>query len=616
MEIVYILSLIILIVSFILVKKTDKKLNILGFIGITIVVTFCYNTFVCYVLTFFTISVTLLNLAIINFLISIIFIFIMIKKKQIQSYEIHKIDLLYIALLGVAVLIAAYLNFGFPFNIKYETIDSSVHYLTSEMFAESDSLLITQNDEVYGSFRARKTVSYVNSGLIMKCLANVVDSFDYYKIFICFSIFVLFMTAYSMFTTLTAFSTNKITRLLAFVISLIYTMGYPLNSFLFGFEYLSMGILILCFIFDMVYYFKEKTLKFPYIIAIFMLLNFGLFSSYYMFVPYVYAALWIYFCIHSYQKDKSIFTKKNISLLVVTLLIPFILGFIYHIAPDIYSTFINSKLDTDTMLNYSSSLVNKWLSAYGYIYVNIYSNTLLLLPIPIYLIVKKLKENKFSTMTMIFCIAFIELLLIGYKLDKVSIYYLTKNYYALWFILFYMNYKGLVELYKRHPRVSFGLVGFYILLIVMNLLFAYTPVDESELNENENILQVVEVFGANKTFLKYRIVDLYTEELDALKYFTENISYDNKVEIIGYFEQCYWSYTLTRYINDEDGLYTNKGQKGLILKKINAENDIEDADYIIYFKRTVYYKNLEERIQELGDVIYENELAGIVKCSK
>lgn len=616
MQIIYILSLIILVISFILIKKTDKKLNILSFINITIGVMFCYNTFISYVLTFFLIPVTLVSLTIINVVFSSILILLILLKKQIQKYEIHKIDMLYIGILAIAVLIVSLLNFGFPFNIKYETGDPSVHYLTADMFAENDSLLVTDKDEAYAGFSTRKTVSYVNSGLIMKCLDGVIDPFYNYNIFIIFGILVLFITASSMYTTISTFAVDRKTRFLAFVVSLIYTMGYPLNSFLFGFEYLSMGILLICLVFDMVYYFKSQQLKLMYNVIIFALLNFGVFSAYYMFVPFLYSALWIYFCIHSYEKDKSIFTKKNIALLVITLLVPFFLGFIYHIAPQIYGVIINADLNPETMFKYSSSLVGSGLSIYGYIYVNLYSNMLLLLPIPIYLVIRKWKDNKFAGMNMIFCIAFIEVLLFGFTFGKVSIYYLSKNYFALWFILFYLNYKGLVEIYKKYPKVSFGIVGFYSVLIVLNLLFINTTLENQELNPNERLTTVVEVFGANKTILKYKKTDFYKDELELLKYLKDNISYDNKVEIVGDMEQGYWAYTLTRYLNNKEQEYTGKGQNGLTLKMINAKNDIEKADYIIYFNRTDYYKSLKERIHELGNIVFENSSGGIVKCYK
>lgn len=615
MGIIYILSLILLATSFILIKKTNKRLNILSFINITIGLLLCFNTFICYILTFFTIQVTLINLSIINVILTIILFSIICRKKEIQPYKIHKIDLIYISIFMLAVLIVSCLNFGFPFNIKYETGDPSVHYLSSEMFSENDSLLIQDRDEVYGGFTIRKTVSYVNSGLIMKCFNGIIDPFYNYNIFIAFGVFILFMTASSMYTSISSFAIDNKTKFLAFIVSLIYVMGYPLNSFLFGFEYLSMGILIICLIFNMVYYFKENNLKRLYIIVMFALLNFGMFCSYYMFVPFVYSSLWIYFCIHSYEKDKKIFTKKNITLLITTLLIPFFLGYIYHLVPEIYGIIINSNIDSETMFKYSSHLVNEGLAAYGYIYVNLYSNMLLLLPLPIYLIVKKWKENKFEVMCMVFCIAFIELLLIGHLFEKVSIYYLTKNYFALWFILFYLNYKGLVEVYKKYPKVSFAFVSFYLILIILNLLFVDTVLEPTELNENERPTTVVEVFGANKTIIKYKNTDLYSGELELLNYLKNNINYDKKVEIIGDLEQGYWAYTLTRYINSEGKNYTGYGQDILTSKMLTAKEDMENADYIIYFNRTKYYKYLEKKIHSLGDIIFENEYGGIVKCN-
>jgi len=173
MGILYLISVTILLISFILVRKTKIKINLVSFICISIVTLFCYNTFICYVLTFFTIPITLWLLALINLIISVLLCIKIFRKKQIQKYTFNKIDILYISLIAIAVLIVSYINFGIPFNIKYETSDPSVHYLTSVIFAESDALMPgTDGDQLYGSLRVRKAVSYVNSGLLMKCFCK------------------------------------------------------------------------------------------------------------------------------------------------------------------------------------------------------------------------------------------------------------------------------------------------------------------------------------------------------------------------------------------------------------------------------------------------------------
>ena len=77
--IIFVITTVILNASFILIKKVDKKISILTFIGITAVINMCYNAFICYVLTFFNIPNKLYILAIINLVISIILIIILTK---------------------------------------------------------------------------------------------------------------------------------------------------------------------------------------------------------------------------------------------------------------------------------------------------------------------------------------------------------------------------------------------------------------------------------------------------------------------------------------------------------------------------------------------------------
>ena len=244
MGVVYLISVLILFVAFILIKKTEKVIDILSFIGITIVIGLCYNAFICYVFTFLNIPIMLLSLAITNILLSIPMYVLIYKQREIQKYKFEKMNAICIVIIFVFVLIVSYLNFGFPFNIKYETGDPATHYLAAKTFAGEDKLLNLYEDEVYGSFATHKIGSYVNSGIIMKCLSNVIDEMDYYNVFIAFGIFILFMTGCLMFNTLEKFTKSKGGKILALVVSIVYVFGYPLNSLLFGFEYMSLGILI------------------------------------------------------------------------------------------------------------------------------------------------------------------------------------------------------------------------------------------------------------------------------------------------------------------------------------------------------------------------------------
>lgn len=91
MGIVYFISVLAIVISFILIKKTKKEISILSFSCITITVLLCYNAFVCYVLTFIKVPITLLSLSVINFVLAIVMTAIMVKKKEVQKYKFDKV---------------------------------------------------------------------------------------------------------------------------------------------------------------------------------------------------------------------------------------------------------------------------------------------------------------------------------------------------------------------------------------------------------------------------------------------------------------------------------------------------------------------------------------------
>lgn len=624
MEIIYILSVIILFISYILIKKTDKKVDILKQVVLTIVLLFCYNTFICYCLTFFTISVNLVLLSAINFIFSIIIISYLIKTKKTQKFTFNKIDFIYIILIAVATMIVSYINFGFPFEIKYETGDPATHYLTSEIFKENDGLLANQReaDEVFGIFANRKTVSYVNSGLIMKCLENVVDTFDNYNIFIAFGIFILFLSGWMFYSSISRFAKNEKARFLALAISLLYMMGYPLNSLLFGFEYLSMGILVLSAIIASIDVYQNEEIGYKQNLIVFFLLNFGLFSSYFMFVPFVYSGLWIYFCINEYRKNKdsskkninikALFNKRLIIQLIVTLLIPFILGYIYHIAPELYGVFIRKSVDFSKALRQQNSLISKGLAGYGYIYVNLFSNVIPLIPFVIIAMYKKWKENRGASIITLITFAFIFLLIIGYLFEKVSMYYLCKNYFALWLLLYYLAYKGLLVIYEKNKFVPFVLLIVYFIAIVVNLLFIDTDISHGRVDQKENILQVADIYGANKTILK-KSKDLNLEELELLRESLKIIPDDSKVEVAGDIEQGFWAYSITRRINNDDKHY---GVEKLEYKMMSVGERAGKVDYVLYFNRGEYYQVYKKELWVNAELVYENDAGGILKYNK
>ena len=620
---IYLLSVIILLISFILIKKSEKEIDIISFICISIVTLLCYNTFICYILTFFLVPNTLLVLGIINTIISLFFIFFIIKKREIQRFKFKKTDIVYMIVIAICVLIVSYLNFGFPFDVNYETGDSATHYFASTMFARSDFLLGAnlEYDEVHGTLNTLRPVAYANSGILMKCLCTSTDFFECYNVFVCFEIFILFLIGISMYSAMKRFSKDEEHSFFALIFSLICILGYPLNSLIFGFEYLTVGLLIICTIIDLINYYNADSINIKFFIPIMALINFGLFLSYYMLVVFAYPAQWIYFCINSYNKTKKIITKQLITILVVTLLIPFILGYIYSIAPNLYRVFMDKSVDIDKIDDNSISLLNSGFKTNGYIYINLYSNMLLLLPLSIYLFVsdikhRNIKNNLFIYLSIIFSIAFIALLLIGHNMGKVSMYYLSKIYFALWIMLLYCNYRALILLFEKGKYLPRLFLSFYIVLIVVCTAFSNMHVAYRLRNPYESIITVMEIFEANKDLLLNKDKEYNQEELKILKFAKENLDFNSEVEVITDETAYYWQYVILQHLNKNDEYIEYAGQKKLLYKFQMLEDAIDKVDYMIYFNKSKKYKQLEDKLFVDAEIIYENESGGILKYNR
>ena len=85
MSIIYCICTMLLLISAILIKKTEKKLDIVKTITITLVLFLCYQTFISYIYTMLQIPITLTSLTIINGILVIAIAGRMLYKKQLKN---------------------------------------------------------------------------------------------------------------------------------------------------------------------------------------------------------------------------------------------------------------------------------------------------------------------------------------------------------------------------------------------------------------------------------------------------------------------------------------------------------------------------------------------------
>ena len=103
MEIFYIITLVLLGISFMMFKKSEEKLNFIKWLIIFIVSLLGYNILIGMILGLLNITSYIWLLSIINIIVALMLVYKCIRYKKIQKYFVRKIDIV-----GILVILKTY----------------------------------------------------------------------------------------------------------------------------------------------------------------------------------------------------------------------------------------------------------------------------------------------------------------------------------------------------------------------------------------------------------------------------------------------------------------------------------------------------------------------------
>ena len=591
MGIFYLLSVVLLIIGILLFKKTENKQNFISSLCLTIIGFICYQAIIAYFLDLVKIPISLLTMSILNTAIFAVLIGITIYKKQIQKYTIKKQDIIFLIIMLVVNVPILYKEFGILDNFRYTSTDAMMHCQAAITFSKGDFLLdsMTNWEAVNPTFMI---AGYVNSGMIMKALVGITGEFNLYKIHMFMDLLYYFMIGYVFYLLLTS-SKKAISvwrYILAYVISIIFMIGYPLNSVITGFHYFTLGILEVITIIYAIKRDETQGHKATYILL--FLLNTGIMLTYNLFAPIIYVAEFIYFIYQARTNKQKIFSKKFILKILAILVIPGIIGVSFFILPRILE---NIVLKNQQQL---------WID--GYIYKNFWSNMYIFIPFAIYYIIKRAKDNKMSieTVTFLTICAVMILFYLGWTIEYVSTYYFMKLYYLLNFILLVLFYRSLcliAEKGKIGKVISSTLIIAYSAGLMLNLIFVNVS-SYAYQEEPETFTKIYDVYNTNKGIMKYVDSLFVADRMDVLEYIFDNnlIQGQNLLYVGDYVDQ----FMFKMFFSYENRTGIDKSNK---LDHIQKWNNGE-YDYLVIFFKSIYipyYMETKGLELENGKIIFE-----------
>lgn len=563
MNIVMVITQLLLLISVILIEKNKEKLNILKTITYVLILLLIYNIFICYFLNTVGVKITILSLSIINFSITILNGYKIFKDRKIQKYFIRISDIIFTFIVLIIAIIIVYFRFGLTFSkLSYMTSDPSVHYTAAYEFSKSTSLLDKAEINRYLDFKTMMPASYVNIGLLFKIFTPS------YQIFEIFDVVVLILACLSFYYIISDKQEKKLNILIQIIISLVYVLGYPLNSMLYGFAYLSLALVFInTLLFFVSNLYKDKFNR-TLILSICFLLNFSVFFSYYFFAPIIYIAEAFYILFEILKEKRKIFTFQNIFEVFYILILPGFIGLSYFILPGIVS-----KTGTDIQA----------LTQEGSIYKNLFIDFILFIPFVIYGIIYKIIKNKENNivvhmiiLTILYSIVFFTLGM----LNKVSSYYFYKINYIFWAFALIVTYITLEEFMKNDVIKQFAIICFIVYIILMgygvlrvgNFIqkrsFWFNPYNkESDLSN---------IFLENSTEIIKPSITLSKADFELLNNLNEDMIKENSLIRASIYQRL-WIYAIYNLETEEfwDAFFM---EKSLDIEKWKASN----KKYLIY----------------------------------
>ena len=571
-NIFYIISILIVGILFLIIKKQDKKIDVIPQICVVFLCVLAYQTLESILLSYINMSINLNTLSIIN-LIFIILLTIGIKRKGIQSFKIEKKDILVTTILIIIVSLISYYDVGKIENIRYYSTDASIHYIAAKEFYQNDQLLYkTQGTETGAQMMP---VAYANVGLLFKALEPIVGEMSFYKIFILFDITIFLFSAILFYFIIKDKITTKIHILIGLVITMIYLVGYPLNNLLSGFYYLGVGCLSIN---GILYILKHKEYNKRITLA---LLNTTLILSYSLFAPVVYLSMFIYDLINTRKKYNKTFIINTI----VTLIIPGIIGVLYLLAPNISAV--------------------KYIAVDGYIHKKLLINIIFFIPFVIYFLFKRIKEKDldYKTIYLITLTIYMLILFIGTKLSLVSQYYFHKNAYILWAIILICFFEGFVEFTNKYEKQKY-IANIYIIVYVFLVLLT--------LITNKHLLSIYDIYENNISLINVS-ESLDRQEMKMLSYLYDNniiSKTDNNILFMQDFMGEAWIRSIFKYRN------RYPLEKANHLEYIEKWNNGE-TKYLAVFEDSRVYKIYKDYINlENSKLIYETENSKLYMYNK
>lgn len=585
----FMISFLILFMGLLLYKKRECE-EIVQALVLKFVAILCWGAMWAGIFSMIGIPVNIVSIGI-TYLASSAFLWISImRKKEIQRYTWNWQDIMVVAGLIVIILMVALHFFSKELELRYWTSDAAVHMISATDVVRSQKVSSMYFGPLY-------------NGLVMEVFQPWFHGINIYKGFMIADITMIILQTIIFYVMIKPLFSKGSHRIMGAILTLLYFAGYPLHGFIYTFNYWGIGVLLISFVIIILRQYFGKELEKRYCIFALMLGCIGVVTSYMMFAPVVFIAVFLSLVYYARKEEGKIFSVKNVIMAFEVFLLPCILALYFCY----FQFFVGQELEIGTALNEQ-----------GAIYRQLYMDFIWVIPFVIYILIHSVKQRKIDV-SLIFLLCFglftFLMLVLSYK-EKISSYYYYKLYFPMWLLCFGIAAQGIIRMMEREKEFLYSCFALYGGILALNVTNTEAKIVASPaiLQLESASARIFPLYHENLEYVKrdWGVYKFNPEILKLYEYVNDNMSGEEKdIPMIvsgDAYPYCYWYMAFTGEDCHSYYGWTHD------IKEIKEYISKGQMNYVVLLRNSAFYTE-NHQYWDSFEQVYSNSKGFIVKVN-
>ena len=566
-------------------RKSCQPMNGFVWVILSFLVAICTGSILAGVISLLHIPVNIYSMAVIYALLAALAAFQIRREGMVQEYEWEKFDFLVIAVVTVAVAAICIKIFSPQLSYCYYNSDAGLH--------------LKEATEIVRSQKVTKMYFlHLQNAMIIEMIQPFVRIADWYKGYILGDCFFFWLEILFFVALIHRYARTTASKVFAGLLTAGYFMGYPFFSFYYSFGYWAVGSMMIGYLVITLRMYEEAKVERKLSVFMLMLGCFGVMTSYMMFAPVAFIAVFAYLVIVA-KREGKVFIKKNVILALQVFLLPTVMGLYFCL----YGFFISS-----------GTSITGALGNAGGIYMELYMDFFWTIFPVLFTLVYTLKKKRFTPDVLFFLafFAFTGGMLLLALTHHVSAYYYYKTYYPLWMLCWLLTARAVAVMLQEAKET----LAAYCTMVALFMVLCYGNIEYRIVTSTEKITGAMHstafftLYQHDWSFIARGHEGLSDSVFDLFQYVQDNLSEEKMVPLMteeNDYGQTYLYEGASGY--DFPDFYEWRHTK----KELKQAYYDWDVKYAVMMKETQFEK--EHGKDTLGkdgvEIIFENE-AGYV----